>query len=1414
MSSRWWLLDCRAQFLKTASLLVFAALACGVEAQDYNVKPDASKSSQDQTNQKQSADQPLGWGSNIENARLARAAELALQNGDHALAYDYARRAAQAAPNDPQLWFLFGYAARLNAKLQESVDAYSRGIRLRPSALDGLSGLAQTYSLMGRTDDAQRLLKQVISFDPKRREDALLLGDLYMRSANYTDAIDWLGRAERMRPDARSELLMAISYQNLNQMDMASRYLELAKRRDPNNPDVERSMAGYYRQAGNYSEAIAALKSIRNPKPDVTAELAYTYQLDGKLDDSAKFYSQAANAAPKDLGLQLSAAQAEVAAGSIEKANSLLQHAEGIDANYYRLHAIRGAIAMLQERDQDAVREYGAALANLPAQPGEGPLYGIQLHLELMGIYKDLADGNAAQHQLDIAGAGINGLGDQVSERAQFLRLRAVIKMDAGDLDAALANIKEALSINEHDRDDLQLDGDILMKLGQTEDAIAVYKQILATDSVNRFALISLGYASRAAGLDKDAEKYFQRLEQADPSLYVSYLALGDLYTARREFTKAEDCYSKGYSLAPRKALILAGGMNAAIEAHNLSLAWTWISRVTNEMEHEPQVLREKERYLNFKGEYQESAEVGREAIKALPQDRDVVVYLGYDLLHLEKYDELLNLTSRYLNILPNEPDIPLLEGYVHKHEGLSEQARQDFTQALARDPNVVTAYVNRGYMLNDLHQANAAAADFEAALDREPNDGEAHLGLAYANLDLRRPEAALRQTELAERALGNSRDIHLIRATAYGRQKMLIKAASEYRTALKFTPDDGALYLGLGNTLFAERQYHDAIDELEIAVKDSANNAEAYGLLARSFANLQERDQTLRYVQLAEQTARSTQASARDSESVQSDVYVSTGEALSTIGDHVAAMERYRKALAATDSDRVSVRLAIAQLMAEQGHSEDAERQIALAQMEGEAGETAPPTGSQFIAAADVFRSMHDYELSQAYLQRAKVSGAQDAEVRIGLANNYLALGDTTRAQAELAAVSSVSDSAPDYQYLLAEANVLRQEHHGAEALTSFAQASNAEGEDQTAEKALLQAGADEGLRVTPIVSLLSNFSVDPIFEDSTVYVLDSKLDAAFPVPSSDTALLPPPRSSLETQWTNAYHLHLGHLPTTSGFFQVRNAQGEISVPSTNSIVSRDTTDYTLNVGLNPTVNLGNNVLTFNSGIQGTIRRDSESPAAMNQNLFRVFTYMSTSSFFNAVSVSGYVIRESGPFTESNLHSLATTAAIDFRVGAPWGKTALVTGWGANDQQFSPVNYEAYYTSSYIGIERKFGERLNLRAIAEDVRAWRIVGANWGNAQNLRPAGAVDFTPNHKWDVQVSTAYSNTRSFHVYDTIQNGFSISYARPFRRKFNDDSGTVVLEYPIRFSAGVQQETFFNFTGGQNQQFRPYVRISLF
>jgi tetratricopeptide (TPR) repeat protein len=1394
--------------------LVIIALAFSARAQTYKVGSDAPQKSQEKSDQALPPSQrQLGWGSNIQNARLAGAAQSALKSGNYSAAVDYAQRATQAAPNNAQLWFLLGYAARLDGKSQLSIDAYNRGLRLNPSSLDGLSGLAQTYSATGRRDEAERILTQVLSADPKRINDSLVLGEILMRSGQYERALNLLGRAEQMQPAARSELLMAISYEHLKQLNQANHYLELAKGRSPNNPDVQRALAGFYRETGNYPAAISALKSIRGTNPEVKAELAYTYQLYGKQEESAKLYAQAADAAPGDLALQISAAQAQVTAGSVEHAQPFLKRATALDAEYYRLHMIRGEIARLEERNEDAVREYNAALAHLPQAAPEGPLYGIQLHMNLVELYKGLQDESDSHRHLEIAQSQISAMDERGPTRPEFLRLRALIKMNAGDLTGAGSDLQEALAINAKDPNNLLLDGDLLVKLGHSEEAIAVYRKVLAVDPVNRSALISLGYAARESGHDQDAEKYFHRLAVAYPTLYIPYLALGDMYTARRDFAKAETAYRKGFELAPSNSLIVAGGMNAAIETHHFPVAAQWLSHATSDMQQEPHVMREKERYLSFAGEYQKSAEIGREAIKKLPMDRDVVVYLGYDLLHLEQYDELLQLTSQYDALLPKEPDVPLLAGYVHKHAGLLDQAQKDFTEVLDRDPNVVTAHVNRGYVLNDLHKPAAAASDFEAALRMEPDNGEAHLGLASSSLDLHRPKVALREVQLAEKQLGESMPIHLIRATAYGQNGMLTKAAVEYRAALKYSPNDTALHLALADTLYGLRKYHEAIGELQAAERLSPNNAVIYAQLARSYAQLRDRDQTLRYVQMAEQHAQSMPAAALTERQSQGALFVSTGEALSLLGDQRAAMERFERALAAPNSDRIGVRLAIARLMENEDQADDARRQIALALMEARAGDTLPPTGEQLMQAADVFLGMHDYQLAQTFFERAQAAGAPDTAVRIGLANTYLALGDTTKAQSQISSISSLADDEPTYQYLLTKANMLRQEHQNVQALTAFAQAANAAGEDQTAERDLLQAAGNEGLRINRRVSFLSDFSVTPIFEDTTVYPLDAKLDVLNPVPGRQ-GLLPLPRSSLETQWTGAYHLHLGSLPDASGFFQVRNARGQISLPSANAIVNRDTTDYSFNIGLNPTVHLGKNVLTFNTGIQETIRRDSESPFAMNQNLFRQFVYLSTSSFFNMVSVNGYAIREAGPFTESSLRSRDLAGALDFRVGRPWGKTALVTGWGARDEQFFPVIREFYYTSAYLGLERRVSERFNLRVVAEDLRAWRVEGKRFAIAQALRPAATFEFLPARNWSVQASVAYSRNMGFHVYDAVQSGFAISYAMPIHREFRNEGNAVELRYPIRFSAGMQQETFYNFSGGNNQQFRPYVRISLF
>jgi len=500
------------------------------QQQEAQQQTDQHKAKQPQKNAQSQSDK-LGWGSNIQNARLARAAEAALKSGNYAAAMDFAQRAAQSAPGDDKLWFLLGYTQRLAGKAQASVESYDRGLRINPSSLEGQSGLAQTFARMGRHDEAVKLLTHVVESDPRRITDLLVLGEMLLQSGQFDEALQRLQRAEQMHADSRSELLIAITYERLNQDKQAERYLDMAKHRSPNNPEVVRALAGFYREMGNYSGAITALKALPNKTPEVKAELAYTYQLAGKRDEAAKLYVEAAKAAPRDVNLQLSAAQSEMMAGDVDTAVTYLDRTEKLNANHYRLHAIRGEVAKLEERNDDAVKEYNAAISNLPQAPPEGPLYSIQLHINLVQIYNRLQDDAAAKSQLAIAQSEINALNLEGKSREDFLRLRSQIKLYAGDTSGSLQDIHDALALNPKDPNALQLNGDLLVKIDRAEEALDIYKKILTLDPDNELALMSLGSVSRQLGHDKEAEKYLVRLAATHPRFYAPYLALGDLYT-------------------------------------------------------------------------------------------------------------------------------------------------------------------------------------------------------------------------------------------------------------------------------------------------------------------------------------------------------------------------------------------------------------------------------------------------------------------------------------------------------------------------------------------------------------------------------------------------------------------------------------------------------------------------------------------------------------------------------------------------------------------------------------------------------------------------------------------------------------------------------------------------------------------
>jgi hypothetical protein len=451
----------------------------------------------------------------------------------------------------------------------------------------------------------------------------------------------------------------------------------------------------------------------------------------------------------------------------------------------------------------------------------------------------------------------------------------------------------------------------------------------------------------------------------------------------------------------------------------------------------------------------------------------------------------------------------------------------------------------------------------------------------------------------------------------------------------------------------------------------------------------------------------------------------------------------------------------------------------------------------------------MHDFETSRHLYQLAANSGADERTVAVGLANTYLAEGNTRRAEAELKALGNPTDLEQNYEYQLAMANVYQQQGNSGMALSALGRASAMTPEaDETLQRSQMDVAAEAGLPINQKFSVVSDSSFAPIFEDETIYQLDARLFGA-----STAGQLPTPRYSYESRSTAYYTARLSGFPLISGYAEERNARGDISFPSVSQILHRDTYDTTINSALNPVLHLGSAKFQISSGLQFTARRDKESARDLNENLFRQFVYVSTNSLFNLLQVNLDAIHEAGPFTLQSLSSKDTSAHVQFRVGRPWGHTALVTGWGARDLQLHPLVREYFNTNTYGGLEHTFGSKWKVTGLAELIRSWRIEETNYAIAQAVRPSAQVQYRPNTRWSFDGSFGMSRGFGNHNYDNFETGFLLSYVKPWRGRQGAMPDSTI-DYPLRFSVGVRTQSFYDFGAGPHNSIVPVFRITLF
>lgn len=117
-------------------------------------------------------------------------------------AYGQYTRALAAGEKNAPLEFTAGTVASMMGKPERAAEHYAAAQAIEPSNAEYALFLGQTQAKLGRLDEAKVSLLRVVKIDPKRAIAWGTLGDIALRENNVAIALQHVGKAREIEPDA------------------------------------------------------------------------------------------------------------------------------------------------------------------------------------------------------------------------------------------------------------------------------------------------------------------------------------------------------------------------------------------------------------------------------------------------------------------------------------------------------------------------------------------------------------------------------------------------------------------------------------------------------------------------------------------------------------------------------------------------------------------------------------------------------------------------------------------------------------------------------------------------------------------------------------------------------------------------------------------------------------------------------------------------------------------------------------------------------------------------------------------------------------------------------------------------------------------------------------------------------------
>ncbi|WP_244641912.1 tetratricopeptide repeat protein [Chelatococcus reniformis] len=543
---------------------------------------------------------------------------------------------------------------------------------------------------------------------------ALALSLTFSQSAAASRAEVDVGKQPEPADSVEGNYLAAVVAGSARDAEAAARYFGEALRGDPRNRELlERAFIAFL-ASGSLTEAFPAAERLvaRDPSNGL-AQLAL-----GVRDLKAKQYAKARAHFQKggrgraaDITATLLTAWSWAGSGDFAKAVETVDRLKGENAfNLFRdYHA--GLIASMagqrekteadrrmkatyaQERTTLRVIDaYGRYLSSVGDTPGAIEAYEgfdklAPRHPVIRQALDDLKAGKTLEPLVTDAQDGgaevLYGLGAAGSQQ--------------GDELAAMIYLQLSLYLEPHNTMALITLADILERLKQPEQAMAVFKQIPTDSPMRPAADVQIAVDLETLGRGDDAVAHLERIVKERPDDSDALTALGTIYRSRKEWQKSADIYTKaieriGTPEARHWTLFYFRGI-AEERAKQWSKAEADLKKALD-LAPDSQA-RERAVVLNYLGyswvdqgvNLDEAFQMLRKAVELRPRDGYIVDSLGWAYYRLGRYDDAVRELERAIDLKPSDPTINDHLGDAYWRVGRRLEARFQWNHARDLSP-------------------------------------------------------------------------------------------------------------------------------------------------------------------------------------------------------------------------------------------------------------------------------------------------------------------------------------------------------------------------------------------------------------------------------------------------------------------------------------------------------------------------------------------------------------------------------------------------------------------------------------------------------------------------------------------------------------------------------------------------------